>query len=411
MTKISQNIWIDGQVAPSGVKVPEYMRQYFKKNTDGRDGVLNYVGFHMTNNELNIMLPKNSEWVQHVSSDVINILIDSLRDNRARKSGDNIAEIDISVNDLFAVVDWLIQDFRSNGIFEVNHAQWNKNRGKTHWGRTIKKITPFIQDDNLVLLNLIKRKRVPEFDTVSQVHASIMEQISNQFGVLFHGFSFKSRLTQADLNDSDRLKRVLNETFTKTNIRREKILIQSLLNYLNLIDTNQSELSIVTTEFHVLFENSFKQFIGDQVELHEPSAIPNAIWTIKLPGQNTITAKNKQIPDALVVRAEQEYEYLDIYDTKYYDLTYYQNNTRSNVYTNTPADWYSVGKQFFYEYSYNRQAISDNLAQGYNYFVFPWPIGSLQTIDAGHIDISVGGGRSQQIRLLLVDPIELLRIF
>lgn len=188
MTKISQNIWIDGQVAPSGVKVPEYMRQYFKKNTDGRDGVLNYVGFHMTNNELNIMLPKNSEWVQHVSSDVINILIDSLRDNRARKSGDNIAEIDISVNDLFAVVDWLIQDFRSNGIFEVNHTQWNKNRGKIHWGRTIKKITPFVQDDNLVLLNLIKRKRVSEFDTVSQVHASIMEQISNQFGVLFHGF-------------------------------------------------------------------------------------------------------------------------------------------------------------------------------------------------------------------------------
>lgn len=183
------------------------------------------------------------------------------------------------------------------------------------------------------------------------------------------------------------------------------------MNYLNLIDTNQSELSIVTTEFHVLFENSFKQFIGDQVELHEPSAIPNAIWTIKLPGQNTITAKNKQIPDALVVRAEQEYEYLDIYDTKYYDLTYYQNNTRSNVYTNTPADWYSVGKQFFYEYSYNRQAISDKLAQGYNYFVFPWPIRSLQTIDAGHIDISVGDGRSQQIRLLLVDPIELLRIF
>lgn len=411
MTKISQNIWVDGQAAPVGVKIPDYMRQYFKKTADDREGTLSYVGFHLTNNELNVMLPKNSAWVKHVPSDTINILIDSLRDNRACKSGDTTTEINVSTNDLFAVVEWLIQDFRSNGIFEVNHTQWNKNRGKIHWGRTIKKTTPFVQDDNLVLLNLIKKKRVSDFDTVSQIHASVMEHIAERFGVLFHGFSFKSRLTRIDLGEISKLQRILNKTFTKTNVRREKMLIRGLLNYLNLIEANQSELSIVTTEFHVLFENSFKQFIGDQDKLHGQGAVPSAIWSIELPGQKTIAAKNRQIPDALVIRSSQGREYLDIYDTKYYDLTYYKNMPQTSSFANAPADWYSVGKQFFYEYSYNRQAISANLEQGYNYFVFPWPIGSLKTLDAGHVDISVGTAQSQHIQLLLVDPIELLRIF
>lgn len=63
----------------------------------------------------------------------------------------------------------------------------------------------------------------------------------------------------------------------------------------------------------------------------------------------------------------------------------------------------------FYEYSYNRQVISDNLEQGKNYFVFPWPVGSLKTLKAGHVDIKVGNGQKQRILLLLVDPIELLR--
>lgn len=409
MTKISQNVWIDGQSIQKGIVVPKYMLQYFKKNSGGSEDTLKYVGFHLRNDELNVMLPKNSEWTEHVSLDVINILIDSLRDNRSYKSGFDNTEVNISTNDLFVVVEWLIQDFRSNGILEVNHTQWNKNKGKIHWGRTIKKTIPFVQDDNLVLLNLIKRKHVSEFDIVSKIHASVMEQIAEKFGVLFHGFSFKSRLAHVNLNDIVKLKRILNKTYTNTNVRREKMLIRSLLTYLNLIYTNQSELSIVTTEFHVLFENSFKQFIGDEKKLHNPEAVPDAIWSIELPGQNPIFAKNRQIPDALVVRIEQQQQYLDIYDTKYYDLSYYKNIQYANIYANALADWYSVGKQFFYEYSYNRQAISDNLKQGKNYFVFPWPTGSLKTLKAGHVDILVGNGQKQQILLLLVDPIELLR--
>ncbi|MDF8372582.1 LlaJI family restriction endonuclease [Weissella paramesenteroides] len=409
MTKISQNIWIDGQPIQKGIVVPKYMQQYFKKNSDGSEDILDYVGFHLRNDELNVMLPKNSEWTEHVSLDVISILIDSLRDNRAYKSGFDNTEVNISTSDLFVVVEWLIQDFRSNGILEVDHTQWNKNRGKIHWGRTIKKTTPFVQNDNLVLLNLIKRKHVSEFDIVSKIHASVMEQIAERFGLLFHGFSFKSRLTHVNLNDISKLKRILNKTYTNTNVRREKMLIRSLLTYLNLIYTNQSELSIVTTEFHVLFENSFKQFIGDQKELHNPEAIPDALWSIELPGQNPILAKNRQIPDSLVVRIEQQQQYLDIYDTKYYDLSYYKNIQHANMHANALADWYSVGKQFFYEYSYNRQAISDNIEQGKNYFVFPWPIGSLKTLQAGHVDIKVGNGQKQRILLLLVDPIELLR--
>lgn len=408
--KISQNIWVDGQPIQEGIKVPKYMRQYFKKNVNGSEGTISYVGFHLTNNELNIMLPKNSEWTNNVPSDVINILIDSLRDNRDRKSEDNNnSEIDIEANDLFAIVEWLIQDFRSNGIFEVNHKQWNKNRGKIHWGKTVKKTTPFVQGNNLVLLNLIKRKHVSAFDIISQLHASVMEQIAEQFGILFHGFSFNSRLTHVDLNDVDKFIPVLNKMFIKTNIRREKRLIRALLTYLDLIKTNQSNISIVTTEFHVLFENSFKRFIGDMKKLHIPTAIPSAIWSINLPGKAPITAYNRQIPDALVVRVEQQEHYLDIYDTKYYDLTYYKNTQRKHNLFNAPADWYSVGKQFFYEYSYNRKAISEDLKQGKNYFVFPWPVGSLEILDAGQVEIIVGFGTKQRIELLLVDPIELLR--
>ncbi|MDI6666654.1 hypothetical protein QMA56_02900 [Leuconostoc falkenbergense] len=411
MTKIRQKIWVDGQIPQSGIEIPTYMRQYFNKSTNGSHGVLNYVGFHLTNSELNIMLPKNSEWSNSVSVDVINILIDSLKDNRDSKSGDSETVSGITTNDLFSVVEWLIQDFRSNGIFAINQTQWNKRKGKINWETTIRKATPFVQDNNLVLINLFRKKRISELDEVSKIHAFVMQQIADQFGILFHGFSFKSRLTPIDLNDTVKLKRVLNKTFTMTNIRREKMLILNLLKYLDLIDSKQFELSIVTMEFHVLFEKSFKFFIGDQEELHTPAAIPKARWSLELPGREPIIAKNKQIPDALVIRHGQKCQYLDIYDSKYYDLTYYKNINQSSKIFNAPADWYSVGKQFFYEYSYNRLAISNKLEQGENYFVFPWPVGIKKMLPAGHVDIIVGDGQSRHIQLLLVDPIELLRVF
>lgn len=411
MAEFNQKIWIDGQPAPYGTEVPSYMRQYFNHNTNGTKDNLNYVGFHLANNELNIMLPKNSELVNDVSPDVINVLVDALRNNRGRNSGSGDANSVIASNDLFVVVEWLIQDFRANGIFAVNHKTWDRKRGKINWGRTIKKVTPFVQDDNLVLLDLIRKKRILDFDEVSQIHAAVMQQIANKFGVLFHGFSFKSMLPAIDINDRSKLNQVLNKLYTKTNVRREKLLIRNILNYLGLIDSDKTELSIVTTEFHVLFEESFKRFIGDQEELHTSLAIPSAKWTINLPGKQAITAKNKQIPDALVVRQENQQEYLDIYDTKYYELARYRSLELINGDGNPPADWYSVGKQFFYEYSYNRRAISNDLEPGKNHFVFPWPIGNLQTINAGHVEISVGTGTTQRIELLLVDPIELLREF
>ena len=121
--------------------------------------------------------------------------------------------------------------------------------------------------------------------------------------------------------------------------------------------SGSQEISIVTTEFHVIFEEAMKAYFHHDKDLER--FVPKAHWHITIDNHN-FSPINNQIPDALVLRAP----FVDIYDAKYYNFSVPR---LSNTYP--PLDWYSVGKQFFYSLSFDYHGAS--MQPGTNNFVFP----------------------------------------
>ncbi|MFA9354697.1 LlaJI family restriction endonuclease [Pediococcus pentosaceus] len=316
-------------------------------------------------------------------------------------SGFSGQQPEVSKSDLFSTIQWLIQDYEKNGLFYSYETELNKKRGRISWNQTIKKVTPFLQDDQLVLMNFLRKKKISTFDTLSIIHANILSLISDHFGVFFNDFLYVNRFKKIDLFNFDYIYHELKTIRYKTNVRRTLKLVDSIELLLQFVGTDNSEFSIATKEFHIIFENALKKFVGHN-QLLLDKYVPQAEWEFKLPSSVSQKHCNTQIPDALVENNGS----LDIYDAKYYDLSYFLTSTGQKNYKATPVDWYSVGKQFFYNISFDYK--SSGLSPGNNYFVFPFQNNRLSMVDIGQISIKLGNSSAQTIILKIIDPIKLL---
>lgn len=394
----SVKLWIDGQILVD--QTPDEMRKYFSTSGNSK-GTLEFVGIHLQNGCLNVMLPKNMCIQQNNYVKIVNLLVTCLTDNLILNSGLSGQQPEISKSDLFSTIQWLIQDYEKNGLFYSYEKELNKKRGRISWNQTIKKVTPFLQDDQLVLMNFLHKKKISNFDTLSIIHSNILSLISDRFGVFFNDFIYVNRFRKIDLFNFDYIYRELKTIRYKTNVRRTLKLVDSIELLLQFIGTDNSEFSIATKEFHIIFEIALKKFVGHS-QLLLDKYVPQAEWEFKLPSSVPQKHRNTQIPDALVENNGS----LDIYDAKYYDLSYFLTSTGQKKYKAVPADWYSVGKQFFYNISFDYKA--SGLRPGNNCFVFPFQTNQLAMMDIGKISIKLGNSSTQTITLKIIDPIKLL---
>lgn len=393
-------IWIDGQNY-SKDKIPNYMESYFKPVNDGLSLKLESVGIHFHHDKLNIMLPKNTNENMFDSEKHINLLIRGLTDNRLSYSSSYNEFATVKTSDFFEVIKWLINDFKKNGIFLNSSTYTNKKRGKLNWKKTIKNVRPFLNGNNLEIMEFFKDKKIHDLDEISLLHIHVISMISKKYGSLFQGFIFNGNNIKMNLRESKRIERLLKHAITISNNNREIYLFKNLLIYLQLIQSNNDNVSISTKSFHIFFENMCKWYKNHDQELMK--YIPSAKWNFKLPEeQDTRYAENNQIPDVLVNNSGK----LDIYDAKYYDLTYLKTIKALN---SVPLDWYSVSKQFFYALSFNYE--KSGLKKGDNYFIFPYPNSKLELIKIGDITINDNVNEQQNINIMLIDTLKLLEFF
>lgn len=396
--------WIDGHVYDNET-IPKGMQSYFSDTPNTRRK-LNYVGVYLYKNILNVMLPKNVFESYQPNNQDINSLV------RAVELNNNLVDNAVDKgytkeeSDLFIVVKWLILDFQRYGLWKQEETEYNKHRGKIDWNLSIKQKRPLIVDNDLVLFDFIKHKFNSVFDDISLIHSNIMEDISARFGLLFNSFSYANRGVSIDIA-SDKVQHKIVNIFNKqkkhTYARRQKQLLEHIEFYLNLISSGTSGLSVATTEFHIIFEQLVNNYIGsNNLQEYMPKAIWNVQFTDDTPQHHP---SNNQYPDGFVIRSD---TYVDIYDSKYYDLSNYIGRRVQNQ--NAPLDWYSVGKQFFYQIAFDYR--SSGLFQGTNNFVFPMMTNvdkPLELRDAGYVKINLPSNK-QELTILVktIDPIKLL---
>lgn len=392
--------YVDGNTYKN---IPSYLEKYFKENVDGFS--LRNVGYVIKNHNVYAFLPKNTNIKSINKKDIKNLLRLLMNCDKKNRHLSNIEFENlpyIRSDNVFYIIDWLVSDFINNGLYEKqDYLIKVQDRGKIKWNKTIKNITPVFLDNEYILTKFIRQKKTNDNDFLSLIHSNLMEYISLNSGDYLWGFKYRNQLLSIKFSD------LLNEStyiyllkkLKNTNIKREKELIQNIIAYLRFEDKFSSDISITTEDFYLIFEEIVNKIYMNNEYLKK--YVPKATWNFRINNNIFNNIYNNQIPDTL--------QYIDnkvnIYDAKYYNLEKY-SATNSKVRT-PPLDWYSVGKQFFYDISFKYN--ETNRIRGSNNFVFPYTLSDNLKEYAGKITIDLPLIKeSTKINILLIDVFKVI---
>lgn len=345
--------YIDNEIVRT---IPEYLHSYFKKVKNGYQ--LRNVGIVIGREEGAVFLPKNVNRKEITTRDIKNLMKLLIEFQREEQHAGTLTEeqVYIHTNDFFLVIYELILDFQTNGLYVKRETQHKKKDfGKINWSKTITKVSPSIVGEELHYLELVRSQKVIFEDELSYIHGKTMEQISKEYGELFSSFHYFYRGRNYKMSPSQMIA-YLRKRLRVENVSRTKRLIQNLLIYLGEGNVEETAM-LVTEEFHMIWEKMVAEVWKHKEILKQH--IAQAQWDITINGYK-INGKNTQIPDVITV----EDGTVNILDAKYYDLSgVMSSNTR------VPVEWYSVVKQYFYDFSYDYQKAG--MVKGENYFILP----------------------------------------
>ena len=346
--------WVDGKKYKD---IPSELQKYFGTiNPISGFGSLQNVGAVIIKGNFHLFLPKNTA-PDSVDYSDIQLLINILTAYHDKTSSLGNGTL-VQTNDLFPIVEWLIKDFTRNGLLlNTNKVTKRQYNGKISWNKTIKSILPMTIHDEPVLTEFYKTKSFVKEDFLTIIQKSVLSEISTKYGALFK-FSYNVNKSYDLTNERNKKETVtlLTKLLRYVNEIRKRQLIKQLIAYIETQGSTQ-QISIVTTEFHVIFEHAMKAYFHHNKGLEKH--VPKAHWNITINDRH-FSPINNQIPDALVLYPP----YVHIYDAKYYN---FNEASLSNAYP--PLDWYSVGKQFFYSISFDYRAA--HMKCGTNNLVFP----------------------------------------
>ena len=198
--------------------------------------------------------------------------------------------------DLFAIIDWLINDFVKLGIYKETKKKIHKSaKGKILWQQTINLITPLFYKNNLIYSEFYSQYQNKEDAFLTIIHKTVISDIAEKYGVFFNQFAFNNNTEQLDFSNTDVLKQAktyLVNTLYRTNMRRTKLLIQNIIKYLDHILSGDSDLGITTQYFYATFEKAVRKFFHDknhdtdqeEIEKNLKEGLPKATWNFKING-------------------------------------------------------------------------------------------------------------------------------
>lgn len=387
--------WIDGYGHYS--HIPNNMKKYFNISNNGKY-IPCCVGIVLTHKYLNVFLPHNMIHYA-ITSRTINLLIYFIHQDLEYGAKSTFYNKRYEESDLYKNVQWLVNDFRLNGVFKKPYILDDYDQGNIDWTQTVESELPLIDQNGIYYQEPIRHYNDHKFTWLSRLHGTVIQNIAKHYGSLFNGFSYiypyqAINIKRNQLRICLRLHSLLRSLYTN----RDKQLVFHLLTLLKFNGHSEGQMSIATKSFWYVFETEFKRYVHHKESLKQYISQPK--WSFHLPWhQEPIKTNNTQIPDALVRRPHSNI--IDIYDAKYYDLLHYKNK----LYCNEPMlQTYSVDKQYLYQLEF--QAHQYKIGQ--NSFVFPMHDSRpFRFRKYGHVTCKIGN-QLMSLNVLFIDPMKLL---
>ncbi|WP_215738578.1 LlaJI family restriction endonuclease [Mesomycoplasma hyorhinis] len=257
----------------------------------------------------------------------------------------------------------VIKDYwRRNGKYytENKNNYKVKNKGKTHWGKTIKTQTPQVNKNNVIYLNRISKVNDQNFNSIiTQIHKYCAYESFEKLGWLFTN----NKLEKMELNlDKTHLLSLLKSKLINIYNDLDKNLFKSMISIINYNDNtiDKHQFSLGTENFEIVWERLIDKFLGIK---EKNKYFPRAIWKEKIkPNSNTKTSALE--PDTIM-----------IYDNKYYvlDAKYYKYGISPKDGVKLLPRSSDINKQITYGQYLNNKLEKDNKQKTvFNAFVMPF---------------------------------------
>ena len=245
-----------------------------------------------------------------------------------------------------AIADYIIKDFRNNGVYIKKHRIKSINgKGYTNWLSTINIFDPIISNGQPVYTNYINEDIIINNNNfISNLHVNLYNYLLVKYKSLlgYSGISLSFDRAKSNLDRLGNKKYILSkikEELESTFGDRDINLLKAIYNFFaQKNDSNSNDLSIFgTTSFDVVWEYICKYIFDDKYEDFK-SEIPFPEWYTNDDIKHE-SKKNPLIPDTLSVYNQTMF----MLDAKYYSIQIDEKDVLGN-----PGS-YDIIKQYIYE--------------------------------------------------------------
>lgn len=260
----------------------------------------------------------------------------------------------------------LADDYLLNGLYLRRNRISTINQGKTNWAKTISRHSPFPSSSVPVYMDLesSRMQSVSNCET-AKIHASVMKDIYNKFGVFIYGDEciVDSQLESLDvvpspIEDRNTWGSYLSKELNCSYSERDIFLIKALLQYINGQHEGTLQPLIIGTQyFHSVWESMLNYSLSGIANYNHKLAVPYYL----VDGFYHEVAEKGQRTDTVL----RDDEHFAVVDAKYY----------SALSPKYAPGWPDIVKQLFYKKAV--QDVEGSAATVTTHFVFPGKSGDL----------------------------------
>lgn len=329
----------------------------FRVNTNNETD--RFVGIKCVNNNISVNFPlgfRVSEDEKEKRKDIM-LLLKTLANNTNIKESryTRITDIFNEDEELEPIKSYMyiIQDYFDNGLYKEKEISYRQNnKGKIHWGRTIKTQKPYISNGSIFYLDLVTKKNsVKEDDLITRVHQYCVQK---SFSKIWWLYVSKNPIKKPIKANTILFESVLIEKLNNTFNDNDRLLFEHMLAIIkHKSNDDHYDLKYGTSKFEYVWERMIDKAIGIK---NKRDFFPNTQWVLN----EQLHDNHSLMPDTIMLQDSDIY----VVDAKYYK---YGETKKASSLPGT-AD---ITKQIAYgEYIFKKKKPRNSNV--YNIFVLPY---------------------------------------
>ena len=274
-----------------------------------------FIGLEFKNGKPHITFPRGyhkSEKDEDVRRDILHLLAILEKFNKNKESTDKRNTDDGSdISFPIHAYQYVIYDFLANGYYTDKDVEYRtSDRGKINWKRTIRKIKPVVDGENILYLNFVTERSITKSNIITVIHEYCVYESFRVLGWLYldsayvprkPGIKFNRKMFISLINDA------LKNTFNNT----KKKLFQSMLDIINQANEKAEfpDYTYGVSRFQYVWQNLIDYVMGED---NKSKYFPHSYWRI-IDGNRSV--KNSALePDTIMLKDDKVF----ILDAKYY---------------------------------------------------------------------------------------------